>query len=74
MRDAWGREPTSDEVREATHCTNRKLVPGATGPPTDPPIYVYPKAARMADNYHRIREEDYPDLPPGTVPPNDAEL
>ncbi|KAJ9548080.1 hypothetical protein OSB04_020623 [Centaurea solstitialis] len=74
MTQQWGRQPTTSEVYERMHCSNRKHVPGATGPPTDPPIYIYPKAAEYANNYRQIREQEYPDLPSDAIPPNDAEL
>ena len=32
-------------------CPNRKLLPGATGPSDDPPIYVYPKAGKVAASF-----------------------
>ncbi|KAJ9552271.1 hypothetical protein OSB04_016316 [Centaurea solstitialis] len=68
MARQWGREPTASEVYERIHCSNRKHVPGATRPLTDPPIYIYPKAADFANNYAQIREQEYPDLPSDIAP------
>ncbi|KAJ9560117.1 hypothetical protein OSB04_005277 [Centaurea solstitialis] len=64
----WGRELTSLEVHERTHCSNRKYAPGATGPPDDDPIYIYPKAGRAASRFREIRDvaqsTQTPDDPP----------
>ncbi|XP_024990096.1 uncharacterized protein LOC112524488 [Cynara cardunculus var. scolymus] len=46
MAKVMGREPTATEVFERTHCTNQKFDQDSSDPPTDPPRFSYPKAAR----------------------------
>ncbi|KAJ9542959.1 hypothetical protein OSB04_029465 [Centaurea solstitialis] len=68
MAAAWGRDPTSIEVYERVHCSNRKYGANATGPPDDEPIYVYPKAGRVAARFREVRDvaqsRQGPDDPP----------
>ncbi|KAI3747711.1 hypothetical protein L6452_10307 [Arctium lappa] len=74
MRRILGREPSSSEVYERVHCTNRKLVPGSSNPPTDPPQYIYPKAARVEERFLELRDAAHSSAQPDTPPPDDASL
>ncbi|KAI3706794.1 hypothetical protein L6452_24765 [Arctium lappa] len=64
---AWGHDPTSSEVYERLHCVNRTGPPGS-GPPTNPLVYVYPKAGIVHRRFRELKDDaeasQTPDSPP----------
>ncbi|XP_024964409.1 uncharacterized protein LOC112504698 [Cynara cardunculus var. scolymus] len=57
MAQVMDREPTATEVFERTHCTNQKFDQVSSDPPTNPPQFSYPKAARYHERFQSLRGE-----------------
>ncbi|KAI3759402.1 hypothetical protein L6452_07187 [Arctium lappa] len=73
MAQAWGRDPTSSEVFERMYCGNRTGPPGSN-PPTDPPVYVYPKAAIIHRRFRELKDDVEASQTPDSPPNNEATL